>query len=326
MKILVIRRDNIGDLLCTTPLLTALRKRHPDAWIGVLTNSYAAPALAGNPDIDELLVYEKGKHLPTVGARLMALLRRIALLARLRWMRIDIALLPASGNQRSAERFAVLSGAAKVIRADDLPVAGPHEVEMSFRCATILGIEGAPPPMTLLAPPAAAVPIPAGAGPLIGLHISARKVPQRWPIERFAELAHRLHADLGARFLLFWAPGAASDPKHPGDDEKACALVGQLTGLPVSAIPTHSLSELIAGLSLCDQVICSDGGAMHVAAALGKPIVCFFGNSDAERWHPWGVPYQLLQKSSREVTDVVVEDTFEAYQRVIHQPLEYREE
>jgi ADP-heptose:LPS heptosyltransferase/O-antigen ligase len=254
-SILVIRRDNIGDLLCTTPLITALRHRYPDAWIGALTNSYAAPALAGNPDLDEVLVYEKGKHLASPGARLRALAYRVALIAGLRRRHIDVALLPASGDQRSAERFAALSGAARVIRADDMPAAGPHEVEMSFRCATSLGIEGPPPRMTLLAPPAAAVQVPAGDGPVVGLHISARKVPQRWPIERFAELARRLHAEDGSRFLLFWAPGAADDAKHPGDDAKAIDLAEQMRGLPFAAVPTHHLSELIAGLSNCDRVV-----------------------------------------------------------------------
>jgi ADP-heptose:LPS heptosyltransferase len=315
-SILVIRRDNIGDLLCTTPLITALRHHYSDAWIGVLTNSYAAPALASNPDLDEVLVYEKGKHLATLGARLKALADRVGLIARLRRRRIDVALLPASGDQRSAERFASLSGAARVIRADDLPVAGPHEVEMSFRCASALGIEGPPPPMTLLAPSTAEMPVPAGDGPLVGLHISARKVPQRWPIERFAELARRLHADDGSRFLLFWAPGAADDPKHPGDDAKAADLAKQMRDLPVTTVPTHHLSELIAGLSRCDRVVCSDGGAMHIAAALGKPMVCFFGNSDAARWRPWGVPHFVLQAASRDVNDIDVEAALAAYRQL----------
>ena len=53
-KILVIRRDNIGDLVCTTPLLAALRARFPDAWIGVLANSYNAPVLSGYPHVNDV--------------------------------------------------------------------------------------------------------------------------------------------------------------------------------------------------------------------------------------------------------------------------------
>ena len=63
MKILVVRRDNIGDLICTTPFFAALRRRHPEAWIGALVNSYNAPVLDRNPDIDEVFAYQKLKHL-----------------------------------------------------------------------------------------------------------------------------------------------------------------------------------------------------------------------------------------------------------------------
>ena len=62
-RILVIRRDNIGDLVCTTPLLAALRRRFPAAWIGALVNSYNATVLDRNPDLDEVFVYRKLKHL-----------------------------------------------------------------------------------------------------------------------------------------------------------------------------------------------------------------------------------------------------------------------
>src|SRR3989304_5858745 len=61
-KVLFIRRDNIGDLICTTPAIHALREKFPAAKIGVLVNSYNADAVAGNPDVDEVYVYEKAKH------------------------------------------------------------------------------------------------------------------------------------------------------------------------------------------------------------------------------------------------------------------------
>jgi ADP-heptose:LPS heptosyltransferase len=87
----------------------------------------------------------------------------------------------------------------------------------------------------------------------------------------------------------------------------------RLPDLPLLALSTQRLPELIAGLSLCDRVVCSDGGAMHIAAALGKPIVCLFGNSDAARWHPWGVPHVVLQKESRNVADISVDEACAAF-------------
>ncbi|HMG60523.1 MAG TPA: hypothetical protein VK583_12390, partial [Burkholderiales bacterium] len=61
-RILVIRRDNIGDLVCTTPLIFALRERFPLAHIAALVNTYNEPVLSGNAAIDAVYAYEKGKH------------------------------------------------------------------------------------------------------------------------------------------------------------------------------------------------------------------------------------------------------------------------
>jgi ADP-heptose:LPS heptosyltransferase len=317
-KILVIRRDNIGDLVCTTPLLVALRQRFPAAWIGVLANSYNAPVLAAHPAIDAVFAYTKGKHLASRRERLAALWQRLRLVLALRRMRIDDVILP-GGAQASAQRFARWVAPRRVVVAQ---ATEGHEVERSFACLATYGVTGAPPACTVAADAALAQTIAAGLPPalagrrLIGLQLSARKPQQRWPVERFAALARALHAAHGVGFLVFWSPGAANDPLHPGDDEKAAALIARTRDLPLAAVATHALGELIAGLSLCDEVISSDGGAMHIAAALGKPIVCLFGNSDAARWHPWAVPHVLLQPESRDVADVSVEDVLIAWRRL----------
>ena len=78
MHILIIRRDNIGDLVCTTPLIGALRQRFPHGWLGALVNSYNAPVLEGNPDLDEVFVYTKAKH-RSAGESLAAILWRSGL-------------------------------------------------------------------------------------------------------------------------------------------------------------------------------------------------------------------------------------------------------
>jgi ADP-heptose:LPS heptosyltransferase len=61
------------------------------------------------------------------------------------------------------------------------------------------------------------------------------------------------------------------------------------------------------------MLICADGGAMHLGAGLGLPIVCLFGNSGSQRWRPWGVPYRLLQKPSADVADIGVDEVVEAF-------------
>jgi len=338
MKILVIRRDNIGDLICTTPLFEAIRRRYPDAYLAALVNSYNAPAIQGNPNLDAVFAYTKGKH--AAGESVMrAYFDRFKLLWSLRRQRFDYVLLPGSGFAKRALGLARLlaprhivgfvteeAGSPAIDRAIPYGDGGClHEVEDMFRLLAPLDVDGPIPRLTVVPDIELAnalrqrLPdeVGVGGGPLVALHISARKEKQRWPVENFAELARHLHAQYNARFLLFWSPGDENNPFHPGDDGKAARLLKAMWGLPVAPVNTAYLSELMAGLSLCDLAVLSDGGAMHVAAGLGKPMVCFFGNSSAERWYPWGVSHKLLQMPSRDVCDISTYDAFQAVTRLI---------
>jgi ADP-heptose:LPS heptosyltransferase len=111
-----------------------------------------------------------------------------------------------------------------------------------------------------------------------------------------------------------WSPGPANHPTHPGDDEKAQQILARVGAGPrLVAYPTERLQELIGALAACDAVICSDGGASHVAAALRKPMVCFFGDSPIERWRPWGVPLRLIRPATRNVADVTIDEAVAAF-------------
>jgi len=337
-RILIIRRDNIGDLVCTTPFIAGLRSRYPDAFIAALVNSYNRDVLHGNPDLDAVFAYTKAKHRRAGEGLLRVYLERLRMFAALRRLEFDCAVLAAPGFQTHALQLARLSGARSVLGfvskpgegRIELPVAyqpsgALHEVEDVWRLGRALGIEGDPPAMKLQADPArigevnaalTAAGIGAASRPLVALHISARKPSQRWPVEHFARLAGLLHERYKASFLLLWAPGTETNPEHPGDDEKARRLTELMRGLPVLVFPTGQLAELIAALAVVDRLVCADGGAMHLAAALGKPMVCLFGDSSASRWHPWKVAYELIQKQSRDVQDITPEDAAAAYARL----------
>lgn len=326
-RILVIRRDNIGDLVCTTPLFSALRHHFPLAHIAALVNSYNAPVLAGNGDVDEICIYQKAKHRGVGESKFGVWWRTWQLMRRLRGQKFDLAIVATPARQPEALKFARWVGAERIIAYGnpedgiDVPLAddqlsGMHETQAVMRLLQPLGIQQEPGKMTVAPEPktAASIVVPGGEGPLVGLHISARKPAQRWPVERFADLTRALHQRHGARFLVFWSPGAENHPQHPGDDGKAEQLQVLCAGLPLLLCPTKRLEELIAGLSRCDRVVCSDGGGMHLAAGLGKPLVCFFGNSDARRWHPWKVPYRVLQPASLDVRDISTDEALVAFE------------
>lgn len=306
VRLLVIRRDNIGDLACTTPLFDGLRAAQPKAWIGALVNTYNAAVLARNPALDAVYVYEKLKH------RESALLRlafdRLRLVSDLRRRRLDCVLVPAPAPQTL--RFARSLRPARTLVAE--PGDGRHEVERAWALGASLGVGGRPGPMRAYPDPARAKALAAGLapGPRVAVHISARRPAQRWPMERYAELARGLASR--ARVMLLWSPGAADHPRHPGDDENAARLRESLRGVPLDAVPTPDLATLVAALSLADRVVCPDGGAMHLAAALGKPVVALFGDSPVERWRPWGVPHRVLRPESGNLADLPVGPVLEA--------------
>lgn len=339
-KILVIRRDNIGDLVCTTPIFRALRERYPEACIAALVNSYTWPVLENNPDTNRVFAYTKAKHRAHGISMLRVYWERLRLIFRLRRMRFDYVILAAPGFLPRVLRLARLIRARHIIGFTDparrdshyidmgvdyLPSHPRHETEDVFRVLAPLGIHGPPPPARVTAQPDEVAMVealirpqgwPAGAL-CVAVHISARKPSQRWPTKRFIEFIKRLHKTYNATFMLLWSPGDEKNPLHPGDDTKAGEIIGALESVPVTACPTHQLRRLIAALSLCDCVVCSDGGAMHLAAALGKPILCFFGNSDSVRWRPWGVPHVLLQPTTLNVADISVDEAVEGFQKLL---------
>jgi heptosyltransferase III len=330
-KILVLRRDNIGDLVCTTPLFESLRDKYPRAAIHALVNSYNRPVLENNPNVDAIHTYTKAKHRGETSAT-SVYLHRLRLLWHLKQERFDYAILASPGFQPRLLRLAKVVRPAHIVgfvdgvhtkrHAIDVavpyrPLQGLHETENVFRLLAPLGISGKPPAQKVVPSESACKRAATVDRLTIGVHLSSRKPSQRWPAENFVQLMESIAQRFDVRFLLFWAPGDASNLLHPGDDRKAKRVLADGSSLPVTAVATESLRELIDGLAAADIVVCSDGGAMHIAAGLGKPIVCFFGDSDATRWRPWGVPYELLQTETRNVSDISTLESLNAFVRLL---------
>lgn len=333
---LVIRRDNIGDLICTTPVFTALRRKFPEARVCALVNTYTLPVLEHNPDIDVVYAYTKAKHRPPGKSALAVHWQNLRLLWRLRRERFDYAILAGSSFQHHALRLArqiaprhiigYLNAGRRAARHIDIGLAPPttpgHEVENVYRLLGPLEIGGAPPPMRVYLTEAelaaAQVRLQTGGLPphrmLVGVHISARERANQWPLENFIELIARLHREHNAAFLLLWAPGSDPNPLYPGDDASARRLIEALPGVPILPLATHTVRELMSGVSLCQLLVGCDGGAIHVAAALGKPVLGLYCEVKKTRWYPWGVPHAQLVATR--VGDITVTQATEGFTRL----------
>lgn len=336
-RILITRRDNIGDLICTTPLLHAVRERYPDAYVAVLVSSYNQAVLNGNPDIDEVFVYLKRQHKSHGYGLIGLLLHRWRLIRTLRRHRFDYILL-ANGGWRYARQLGgkTLIGFRERDNPDskqpDVVVTVPngglddHEVSKVARLGEAIGVPGALGRLWLF-PAADSVRSVReelkirgwdAEKPSIAVHISSRQPVQRWAEASFVDLIRGVLRHYPYQVLLLWSPGAENDPMHPGDDEKAARIMLALSDLRSRVFPcaTECIEDLVATLSLVEQMVCSDGGAMHVAAALGKPVLCFFGHSSRIEWHPWQVPYVLLQPETRVVKDISVDEALAGFAKL----------
>lgn len=323
-RILIVRRDNIGDLICTLPLISAIRQLNPAARIDILVNSYCAPVVLGNPDLDNVYIYTKAKHKDSGESTLGVYWRRFLLTLKLRFARYDWLVLANVSCQPRPLRWAKQVAAKHIVGfveegcngaeiiTDPIPLArgqGKHEVEylmallQPFGNVEQVGAVRIAPDADLRQRSWATLASARRLGkPLIGINLSARLPSQQWPAEKFIELIRQLK--LQYHCVLFWAPGSASNAGHPGDDEKATMVSAAFTQDEVTSLPTQQLGELIAGISCVDLLVTADGGALHIGAACGKPEVVMFGDSDSTQWYPWRVPYKLLHPVSRDVRSI----------------------
>ena len=120
-------------------------------------------------------------------------------------------------------------------------------------------------------------------------------------------LARLVSAKFQASIVFFWAPGPATTAAHPGDDDLIRRILHLCGDSPAFCCRTTTLSQLIAGLSIANVVVSSDGGAMHLAAACGRRVVALFGDSDPRTWHPWCRSYRIAQSRTGDVSDIPVD-------------------
>jgi lipopolysaccharide heptosyltransferase II len=303
-KILLVRLRLVGDVVFTTPLISALRRRYPEAHLTYLVEPAAAPIVQHNPHLTDVIVAPHRRGLGRIGDdwRLAAELRR---------RRFDIAL-DLHGGPRGAW-LTWASGAATRI-GYDVPgrawmytrvVHRPRELrprhsvenqwdllpalDPAFASGPDPNVDRVEIPVEPAADASATSKISGWAMPaharLILLHVSAGNPFRRWPETSFAGLAASLVSAAPDRWVIF--TGGPSDREATSrvmDHARRVASAAAHRLLDGEAL---SLSELRA---LCDRAalyIGGDSGPLHMASASNVPIVALFGPTLAERSRPW---------------------------------------
>ena len=298
-NILVIKLRYIGDVLLATPILHALRDAFPKARLTMAVNRGTEDILKENADLNDVLVVDRA-----------GLAADIRFLREIRRRRFDCVIDLTDGDRSAVMAWA--SGAPIRIGLNDeqrwrgrlytsvvMPQAA-HRVERDLAVLEALGLEPiySPPVLrTSIRDDMDAIELLESLGvmntlgvphrPLVLMHPGARYWFKAWPVERFAELSDRLSDAHGCQVLI----GGAEQ-----DRSAAEAIHARARSAPIVLTGRADLRQFAALLKRCTLFIGHDTGAMHIAAAVGTPIVALFGPSDPAEWGPCGRHVSILYK------------------------------
>jgi ADP-heptose:LPS heptosyltransferase len=151
---------------------------------------------------------------------------------------------------------------------------------------------------------------------VVVMHPGAGKSQNRWPVEKFAELATLLHRQFELRVVVAWGP----KENALGSD-----LRRRLNFDPI-VLFGFSLRHLAAVLSLADVFVCNDTGVMHLAAAVGTPLVAIFGPTNPNEWKPIGKKFIAIRGEKQRCDLVEVKQVLQAVQSLLSPKLIARRE
>jgi ADP-heptose:LPS heptosyltransferase len=271
-RILLIRLRSMGDCLLLTSPVRALKEQFPGFRISVLVEARFADCFDGNPDIDEILPIRRKSD------AMRLLRRRFDLILNLHGGPTSLMYaMMARGPHLGFEQFQYSRLYRGILPPPDPTI---HSVEATMNAFRWMGVRRSDaPPLRYEARATLAKP----GTPYVVLHPGSVMETKRWETGRFAQLARSLQ-DLGLSTVLTCGPGEESIVAEVARDVPSPRLV---LGLRIP-----ELAELIRGAKLYAG---NDSGPMHLAAAVGTPIVALWGSSDSRRWRPWGVDHAVVQ-------------------------------
>lgn len=315
MNILLVRLRLIGDVVFTTPIVSALRRRYPTARISYLVEQSAAPVVLSNPHLSSVIT--------TTHSRGWRRIKDDLDLARtIRRAKFDVVI-DLHGGPRSG--WLTWASGAPVRVGYDVPgrswmytrvVSRPksyrprHAVENQWDLLVAVDEEFPPAPsraddpVAMWSSPADvasvsrqldAWSVPTDASIVI-LHVSAGNPFRRWPENAFAQVAATIASASSNRYVLVTA--------GPSDREAAARVITNARQMApaaaarIVAADALSLGELRAILDRAALFIGGDSGPMHVASASRAPIVGIFGPTLPERSAPWrdtDIPYRSVE-------------------------------
>ncbi|MDP2939243.1 MAG: glycosyltransferase family 9 protein [Candidatus Omnitrophota bacterium] len=303
-KILIIRTDRIGDVILTTPVIKAIRQSFPKSFISIMVSPVSKDIVEGNPYLDEVIVYDKkGRDKGIFG------LFRFVLSLKKR--NFDLSL-----NLHTKKRINLISFLAGIkqrigydnnkfsflltTRLKDVRVQGKkHEADYCLDVLKTIGINTDEKQLFMPLKDASEKwaqevlkenNVKAN-DMLVAIHPDASCPSKRWPIERFAQVCNKLIEEKGFKIAIISGQG----------NSKIIEIVKRYLRHPVLDLSGRtSVSQLASFLKRCNLFISNDSGPVHIAQAVGTPVIVIFGRNQAGlspiRWAPLGKNNIILHK------------------------------
>jgi ADP-heptose:LPS heptosyltransferase len=293
-NILLIRRRYLGDIVLLGSVLRNARAHWPAAKLTLLTQSPYRDVLALQPDLTATLV------LPRRAAEWPGFLLRLRRSRYTHVLDFDntektavLTLLTGAPERatfnREKSRFRYRFCYSRQAVLSDVFYHTNHITETYLALASAIGIPITSREVRLTPRPedlaAARRVIPPG-GKKVLVHPGSRLPNRLWPTERFAAVCDRLQDELGAQVFLTCGPGEEARMNEIRRQAQTHLVV-----LP----PAPSVAELAALAAQFNVFLCHDSGPMHVAAAVGTPVVALLGSQNSTVWGPLGKHHTVLQ-------------------------------
>jgi lipopolysaccharide heptosyltransferase I len=298
VKILILKPSSLGDVVQALPVLRLLKRHLPTSAIYWWIESALAPLLKDDPDLAGVIPFERRGWASTrnwVGlARGVAWMRSqkfdwvidlqaLARSAVIAWLANGKLLVGLDDSREGARGFYDIS-----VRR---PSFTTHAVDWYLRVLEPLGVPAGQdfewlPPKTQAAETVHRK-WPGVKGSWILLQPGARWPNKRWPVDYYSDLLRRLAS--WRTDLQFAVLGSATER------ELGNAIAAAATGRCLDLTGQLSLPEMVEWIRISQLLISNDTGPMHVAAALGKPVVALFGPTEPRRTGPYGQLQNVLQ-------------------------------
>ncbi len=299
-RIAIIKPSALGDILNALPVLSALRRRFPEAHLAWVINQAYAPLLHAHPDLDEIIPFNRSALRGGVLSGSVAFARFLGQLRRQRFdLAIDLQGLLRSGLMTLATGAAVRLGLASAREGarwcythsiDDVDGVH-HAVDRCWRVVEALGTADAKRFHLAIDAPArqwALNLLRPWPRPWLAVAAGARWHTKRWPPAHFAALVRQAQSQFGGTAVFI---GAA-------DEAEVSQQVGaSIAGAQCDVTGRTSLPQLAAVLAAADVLIANDTGPLHLAVALGRPVVAPYTCTQVALNGPYGQFHRAVETS-----------------------------